>query len=146
MVFRQTRFRHPVSHLREEMDQLLSGFFGGLADGPPTDRGQPPVNAWETNDALMVEMEVPGVTTDRLDVSVVNHELTIVAKRPEVVEQDVTYHRRERSAGDWTRVLRLPIDVAPERVEARLQHGVLTVVLPKAESARPRKIPVTPGS
>ena len=146
MVFRQTRFRHPVSQLREEMDQLLSGFLGGFTDGLPAERGQPAVNAWETNDALMVEMEVPGVTSDRLDVSVVNHELTVGAKRPEVVEQDVTYHRRERPAGDWTRVLRLPVDVAPEKVEARLQHGVLTVVLPKAESARPRKISVNPGS
>jgi HSP20 family protein len=55
------------------------------------------------------------------------------------------FHRRERGAGEFTRVLALPCDVDTDNVEATLKNGVLTIILPKAEAARTRKITVRAG-
>ncbi len=134
---------HPLYQLRNEMDRLWNGVFGP-ADGlhPAVSRGQPAANVWERDDALLVEMEVPGVKSDQVDISVAGGELSIKVARPEVAENVVAYHRRERPSGSFTRVLRLPVEVDANRVEAELHDGVLTITLPKAESAKPRKIAV----
>ena len=100
------------------------------------------MNVWEQGDALLVEMEVPGVKSDQVDISVAGGELSIKIDRPEVAQEGVTYHRRERPVGSFTRVLRLPVEVDADRVEAELRDGVLMITLPKAEAAKPRKINV----
>ena len=144
MVFGYRNPQYPFHQLRHEMDRLLSGFFGPAAEGllPPMFRGQPAANVWEQGDALQVEMEVPGVKSDQIDISVAGGELSVKIHRPEVAEEDVTYHRRERPTGAISRVLRLPVEVDADRVEAELHDGVLLITLPKAESAKPRKINV----
>jgi len=106
-------------------------------------RNQPAVNLWETPEAVQVELEVPGLKSNELDVSVVGNQLSIKIEQSEGQEEGVTYHRRERPVGSFVRVLRLPVEVDANKVEADLKHGVLTVKLPKAEAARPRKIRVT---
>ena len=145
MVFRYIRSRHPARQLRREMDRLLSGVLGNVAERgwPFAGRGQLPVNVWETSEAICAELELPGVKSDRVEISVIGDELTIKVERPDVEQEGVTYHRRERSVGAFTRVLRLPVDVDADRVEAELRQGVLTVTLPKAEAVRPRKIQIT---
>ena len=77
------------------------------------------------------------------DVTVVGGDLTIRGRRGDAPGEGTTYHRRERGAGEFTRVVRLPIDVDADRVEATLKDGVLLVKLPKAESAKPKKIKVS---
>lgn len=145
MVFRYLYTPHPMYRLRDDLDRLLTGFLGHW----PADqlagarRGQPAVNVWEQDDTLLAEMEVPGLTSDQVDISVVGDELSLKVDRPEPKQEGVTYHRRERPTGSFTRVLRLPVEIDAGRVEAELRDGVLTVTLPKAESARPRKIEVT---
>jgi len=145
MVFRYVSSPNPVHRLRYEMDRLLNGFLGspGEVSWPMSGRGRPAVNVWETEDSLKVELELPGVKADEVQLSVVGGELSIKVDRPDVEQTEVTYHRRERAVGSFARVLRLPFEVDADRVEADLRHGVLTVTLPKAESARPRKIQVT---
>ena len=140
-------FRHPVTQLRDEMERLLSGFFGQPVEGvwPPITRGQPPLNLWEQDDALVAELEVPGVTPDRIDVSVVGGELSIQIQRPDPQQEGATCHRRERPVGTVNRVLRLPADVNSDNVQAALKDGVLTITLPKAEAAKPHKIQVSPA-
>jgi HSP20 family protein len=147
MVFRYVGTRHPVHQLRREMDRLLSGFAGNLGElaWPVTGRGRPAVNVWEAGDTLQVELELPGVQNDQIELSVVGDELSIKVERPDAEPQGATYHRRERGVGAFARVVRLPIEVDADRVQAELRHGVLTITLPKAESARPRKIQVTSG-
>ena len=144
MVFRYNFPRGTASQLRREMDRLLSSFVGNFADGgqPWVERGQPSVNVWESGDAVVAEAELPGVQRDQINISVVGNELTLKVERPELEKEGVTFHRRERPGGSFVRVLRLPTEVDADRVEANLCNGVLTVTLPKAESARPRKIHV----
>jgi len=126
------------------MDRLWTSFLGDGVEPPWTGlvRGHPAVNLWETDNAVHAELEVPGLKGDELDLSVVGNQLTIKVERPETVEDGVTYHRRERPVGSFTRIVRLPSPVAAESVSAELKNGVLTITLPKAEAARPRKIEV----
>lgn len=144
MVFRFRNIRHPVHRLRDEVDRLLNGFLGQPADEAMfyTRRRHPAVNVWENGDVLTVELEVPGLNRDQVDISVVGGELSIKIERTEIEQEGVTYHRRERPVGSFTRLLRLPAEVDAEQVEAELRDGVLTISLPKAEIAKPRKIEV----
>ena len=137
--------RNPFHQLRNEMDRLLTDYFVPAADGlmPHVFREQPAMNVWQRDDALYVEMEVPGVKGEQVDVAVAGGELTVKIDRPEPNEEGVTYHRRERPVGSFRRSLRLPFEVDADKVEAEIRDGVLTVTLPKAEAAKPRKISVT---
>ena len=63
--------RHPLHQLRDEMDRLLTGFLGSAGDGLSMFRHQPAANVWERPDALLVEIEAPGVKSDQLEISVV---------------------------------------------------------------------------
>jgi HSP20 family protein len=144
MVFGHQSTRHPFNQLRHEVDRLLTGFLRP-GDGLPPSlfRGQPLVNVWEQDDALKVEMELPGVKAGELDISVAADDLSIKVNRPDVAQEGVTYHRRERPVGSFGRIVHLPVPVDADRVEADLHDGVLTITLPKAESAKPRKINVS---
>jgi HSP20 family protein len=144
MVFRYQPTRGPLNQLRDEMDRLFTNFMGTVGDGlrPAMFRSQPPVNVWEREDAVLVEMEAPGVKNHQVDVSVSGDELSIRINRPEAAEEGAAYHRRERPVGSFNRVLRLPVEVDANRVQAELREGVLLITLPKAESAKPRKINV----
>jgi HSP20 family protein len=136
--------QHPFHQLRHEVDRLLTGFFGPAADGilTPMFRNQPAANVWEQGDALLVELEVPGVKNDQVDISVSGGELSIKIERPEIAQEGVTYHRRERPVGSFTRVLQLPVEVDANRVEAALHDGVLTITLPKLTTTVAKRIEV----
>lgn len=145
MVFRYQNPRQAMDQLRDEMNRLFNGV---LTNGVPAwlpVRGHPAVNVWETDEAVMAELEVPGVKNEQIDVSVAENELTLTIQRPQAELPGVTFHRRERPSGDFTRSIRLPVPVDPERVSAELHEGVLTISLPKAEGTRPRKISVKTG-
>ena len=103
MVFGYRGTRYPFHQLRDEMDRLLTGFFGPGVDGflPPVFRSQPAANVWEQDDALLVEMEVPGIKSDQVDISVAGGELSVKIDRPETDQEGVTYHRRERPVGSF---------------------------------------------
>ena len=142
MGFQYQNPRQAIDHLREEMNRLFTGMAPDGAWPWQSGCGQPAVNVWETDDAVVAELEVPGVKSDQIDIAVVENELTLKIQRPETPADEVTFHRRERPSGPMTRVLRLPVPVDADRVSAELREGVLTVTLPKAESVKPRKINV----
>lgn len=100
------------------------------------------MNVWDAGQTIMVEMEVPGVKSHEIEISVVENELAVKVEREEKAAEGTTYHRRERSAGSFSRVVRLPVPVVGDQVSADLQDGVLTVTLPKTAAAKPRKIAV----
>ena len=145
MVLQYFDTRYPVHQLRDATDRLLNGFLGPASGPwwPRVGRDQPAVNLFEDGDTLVAELEVPGLKRDQVDISVGGGELSIQIQRPDFRQEEVTYHRRERPLGTFTRVLRLPADVDADGVNAELRDGVLTISLPKAESAKPRKIEVT---
>jgi HSP20 family protein len=150
MVLRRVNSMLPVAQLRDEMDRLVSDFFGPENGGPSPRWSRPtvsfpPLNVWEDGDALYAEAEMPGVKSDELDISVIAGDLTIRGRRGEPQATGVAYHRQERGSGEFNRVLRLPVDVDANRVEATLTDGVLLIKLPKAESAKPKKIKVSSG-
>lgn len=137
-----------VAQLRDEMDRLASDFFGPASSGQParwawSAPSFPALNVWEEGDALYAEAEVPGMKSEDLDVSVVGNDLTIRGRRGSEAREGAAYHRQERGTGEFNRVLRLSQEVDASRVEATLTDGVLLIKLPKAESAKPRKINVS---
>ena len=145
MVFGYRNVRNPLHQFRDEVDRLLTGVLAGRHDGllPAMFRGQPAINVWEQDAALKVEMELPGVKSEQLDIAVAGGELSVKVNAPDDFKEDITYHRRERPVGSFSRIVRLPVEVDADRVEADLRDGVLTITLPKAQSAKPRKINVT---
>jgi HSP20 family protein len=103
----------------------------------------PPVDIYEIDDGLMVMADVPGVTQERLDIRVDKHVLTI---RGQVFENNIpgsTY--REYELVSYFRQFELSDKVDESKITADLKHGVLTLSLPKAEEAKPRKIAVAVG-
>jgi len=103
----------------------------------------PPINVREEDNALQIEAELPGMNLDDLEIFVTgNNQLTIKGERKVVLPNKGTQHRQERPFGKFVRSLTLPFPVDDSKVEARLEHGILKIHLPKHEAARPRKITV----
>ena len=131
-----------LNQLRRDVADAFGrrGALFGLRDS------RPPLNAYQDEDGLTVTAEVPGVRSEDLSVEAEGAVLRISGTRaaPEGVA-DEQYHRRERSHGDFRRELRLPGGLDTTKIEAKVSDGVLTVHLPKAEEAKPRKIEVKAG-
>lgn len=145
MVFRRVNGMFPVAHLRSEVDRLMNDLAFPAARRWAAGTAFPALNVWEDGDTIFAEAEVPGLKAEDLDISVEGSDLTIRGQRS-AGDSAETFHRRERGTGEFNRVLRLPVDVDPTRVEATLTDGVLLIKLPKAESAKPKKIKVSTAS
>ncbi|BBO84990.1 molecular chaperone Hsp20 [Desulfosarcina ovata subsp. sediminis] len=103
----------------------------------------PAVNLTEDKDKYYVRAELPGIKADALDIQVQNRKLTITGKRTiESEGENVRYHRREREAGKFSRIISLPGDIDANRVDAKMVDGMLTVAIGKLESSKPRQITV----
>jgi HSP20 family protein len=103
----------------------------------------PPMNVFRDKEgSLVVRLEVPGVRPDALNIEAQGRSLRISAKRAADLPEKATFHRRERQAGDFSRVIQLPDDVDPAKVEASYKHGVLSVKVAKREEAKPRQISI----
>lgn len=101
----------------------------------------PPVDVCETEEAYVVKAELPGMSRDDLDITLENNVLRLSGERKfDRDEKKENYHRIERSYGAFSRAFALPTQVDAERVQAAFQDGVLTITVPKAAQARPRKI------
>lgn len=133
---------HPFDNSLEE---LFKRTVGRRAANAPSVRAFPALNVWEDDDHLFVEAEIPGVKMDDLEISVFEGELTIKGQRKVDEEEGTTWHRQERGTGAFGRVMRLPFEVDVDHVKAELAAGVLTIELPKAAKAKPRKIEVRTG-
>lgn len=131
-----------LDRIRKQMDRFL-GTYGG--DQPATTFAGvfPLTNVTEDKDAYYVRAELPGIKSDQLDISVTGNSVTISGERSIPTQGgDVKYHRRERESGGFSRVITLPGQVDADKVDAHSLNGVLTITLPKAESAKPKQIRV----
>jgi len=129
--------------LRNEMDRVFSGLLGTEMPFTGGNAGAPALNIWDEGEVLVVEAELPGLRMEDIEVLVCNDELTIKGERWATGSEDATFHRRERSIGKFSRVVRLPVAINSNAVEASLKNGVLTIRLPKAQEVLPRKVTVT---
>ena len=120
-----------------DLDPLLDRL--GAWTGTPV---YPPANLWEDEEALHLEMELPGLALDDLEITTVGRQLTIRGERKDPGDPADAYQRRERIAGAFVRTLELPYEIDRDGVQAVLEDGVLEVTLPKGAEARPRRIAV----
>jgi HSP20 family protein len=130
-----------MQQMQDEMNRLFSRWGDGRSGWGYA--AFPAVNVWEEDDALFVEAELPGLNLADLEIFVTGHnQLTIKGERKVVVPDKSRLHRQERGMGNFVRTLSLPFPVDENKVDARLENGVLMIHLPKHEAARPRKITV----
>lgn len=109
------------------------------AAGP---KGYPALNVWQDEHAFFVQAELPGLRLEDLDLTVLSDQLKIRGQRPELSDDGTSYRHRERHTGTFERSVRIPSPINSDGVAAVLENGVLTITLPKAEEAKPRKIEV----
>jgi HSP20 family protein len=106
----------------------------------------PPVNVREDHDNVHVELELPGVNPDDVDISLEGRMLTVAGeKRHERRDENESWHVFERRYGRFERSFTVDRHVNADAIQARYMNGVLHITLPKAEEAKPRRIRITAG-
>ncbi|HEX3554735.1 MAG TPA: Hsp20/alpha crystallin family protein [Thermoanaerobaculia bacterium] len=145
MLNNVTRWNPTVAYLnREPFARLFDSFFGDLPSEDVSSRSWvPPVDIQETEDGYRLQAELPGLTRDDVQITLENNVLRLSGERK--FEKDVQkegYHRIERTYGSFARSFALPQQVNGEGVQAAFENGLLTITVPKAEQAKPRKIAI----
>lgn len=131
-----------LERLRQRMDRLYEDAVGAH-------RGAqagvfPLINLSEDKDNYYIRAELPGVKADELDIQATANNIAISGERKITAEDEgARYHRREREAGTFSRVIGLPAEVDSDKVDAKLENGILRIVVPKAEIAKPKQIAVS---
>ena len=105
----------------------------------------PLVDIYETNEALSVVADMPGVSRDDLNVRIDKGVLTIEGKMRPREFKDCNWHLREYRSLNFFRQFEIPDSINREKIGADFKHGVLTLTLPKGESEKPRQIPINIG-
>jgi HSP20 family protein len=127
----------PFAAIRRLQDEMNRAFEAPLA----SPGGYPAVNLWQGADSAALTAELPGVDPADIDISVKGDLVTISGERRRPEDDDSTvWHRRERPFGRFSRVIRLPYRVDPDRVEARMSDGVLQIELHRPEEDKPRRV------
>ena len=113
-----------------------------------SDRGQaeqfitPPASVTEIADGYMLEIEMPGVKKDGLEISVENNELTIIGRRSLPAVEGTLMHRESRPE-NFRRAFEIDPSIDASKISAKIDQGLVTLTLPKAEHVKPRKITVS---
>ncbi|MBW7933335.1 MAG: Hsp20/alpha crystallin family protein [Gemmatimonadaceae bacterium] len=144
-MVRTTKFTAPVFGLRREIDQLFEDTFGNM--GVPrvgSNAWLPVVDVKETADAILFDLEMPGVTEEKLEITCDAGVLAISGEKANVKKEgeEGKWHIVERTFGAFRRSFQLPANVQEDKIAATLTNGVLHVVVPKAELAKPKRIEV----
>lgn len=128
--------------LESEMDQLFGR--GSLPAGiRAMRRGTfPPINVGATPERVDVYLFAAGLDPKNLDISIQQNLLAVSGERKVPLDEAADYYRRERVDGEFRRVITLPDDVDPDRVDAKYRDGVLQITVQRREAARPRQITV----
>lgn len=128
------------------MEKQMDALFGRWP-WPPAIRSvaqgtYPPINVGATADKVDVYLFCAGVDPKSVDVSIQQNLLTVSGERKAAAVEGAKYYRQERFSGEFRRVITLPQDVDPDRVEARYRDGILQITVQRRESAGPRQIEV----
>jgi HSP20 family protein len=132
-----------LRRLNSVLDEAFSNWPFQQEGGSITASWYPACDVFEDKDAVKIVAELPGVKAEQVKLSLENNVLTIRGeKTQEAEERSERVHRYERSYGTFERAFVLPSTVDGDKISAQYQNGVLTILVPKAERARPREIPV----
>jgi len=133
-----------LAQLHQRMSQLMSTFLGAEPFAATAQGWTPLADVTETDDAYLVDIEVPGVDRKNLTVEIAAGELRVSG---ELVEKEKVgwLRHRTRRVGQFAYRTALPGDIDADHISADLADGVLTVRVPKTEAARPRRITVNAG-
>ena len=118
--------------LQEEVDRL--------AQRAAPQASFPGINVYAHQDAIVITAELPGVKENDLDITIHRDTVTLRGERQDEVEEAKAYHRRERGRGSFVRTFGLPFQVDPDKVEAKLNAGILTLSLERPEHDKPKRI------
>lgn len=131
--------------LRAKMNRMLTDFDStyGEDSGWRVVSDSPPTNLYDNGDTFLIIAEVSGLSKDDLNIRIQGNYLEMSGTRKNAAPKGYKVHRIERNAGSFTRSFTLPSDVNADKIEAVLQDGLLTLVLPKAEVARPKQISIS---
>jgi HSP20 family protein len=135
-----------------QMSPMLAHALGLHARQQGNDRAMttawaPALDISERKDAYLVTVELPGLKPEDLDITMEDGLLTIKGERQFTSESsEQQFHRVERRYGAFRRSITLPAQVQADHIEATFDNGVLQIVVPKAEEAKPKRIQVRPGS
>jgi HSP20 family protein len=135
-----------ILRLQRALTRSVEHPYLGLGSTPSGRGVFPALNVFEEDGgaAIVLKAEVPGIDRDSLDVEVVGNRVTVAGVR-EIANPDgeFRYHRRERQAGEFRRMFRLPYEVERDKATATYRAGILTIRVEKAEAAKPRQISIT---
>ncbi len=138
------RYLNVFDQMEREMQDLVGKFWGG--DGGqlvPKTEFAPRVDMIENENGFEVKVDLPGLKPEEVTVEYRKGALWISGERKEEKEEKgETYHRIERSYGEFRRVLPLPAEVVEDKIEAKFSEGVLNITVPKTEEIKPRQIEV----
>ena len=141
------RGSHLLEDARKEVDDVFRRIFGTMSENGTDSTGSaswsPRVDMSETDTALIVKADVPGVDPKDIDVSIRDGTLMIKGERKEEREEKRrNFHRLERFVGHFYRAVPLPTGVDEDHISAISGKGVITITIPKRPGALPKKIPV----
>jgi HSP20 family protein len=136
---------HSLRRLNNVLDEAFANwpFQQDANGGSITSSWYPACDVFEDKESVKIIAELPGVNPEDVKLSLENNVLTIRGeKKQEAEERTERVHRYERSYGSFERAFVLPSTVDGDKVDAQYHNGILTVMVPKVERARPREIPV----
>jgi HSP20 family protein len=131
-----------LRRMQQEIDEMFSprGWNAGIRS---VARGTfPPINVGATPEGVDVFLFVSGVDPQTLDISIQQNLLTVVGERTLDFPANAQYYRQERFSGQFKRVISLPEDVDPDKVDAHYRDGILRIAVQRREASRPRQIEV----
>jgi HSP20 family protein len=135
----------PVRSLQDEINRLFSNNLGPQWEDQGIGRGvwNPLVDIYENKDQISLEVELPGMTKEDIQLTFENNVLTLSGERRfEKKDEEQNYHRVERLYGTFTRSFTLPNTVSGEGITAEYRDGVLRLSLPKKEEVKARRIEI----
>jgi HSP20 family protein len=140
-----TPFEEFSTDIERMFDSLLGRTVGSALRSSGADKFTPHLDLVETANEYVVSVDLPGVKPEDVKVEMDDGRLTISGKRESTVE-DKNAHRIERSKGSFSRIISLPREIDADKIDAKYEHGVLHVTLPKLAEKQPRKIEVRSAS
>jgi len=129
--------------LEGELDEIFGSatpWTGGIRSLPPGTF--PAINVGSNEDSVTVYLFAPGVDAKKLNISIQQNVLTVSGEREVARDEQATYYRQERFGGEFRRVISLPDDVDPDRVDASYRDGIVEITVRRRESAKPRQISI----